>query len=112
MWTHHIWTDPKSRRLVRAWKPFNGLRVYDPEAWEDDIEDESVFDIPPAICKEPSDPTLPIWRIHCDDDGNYDGTPPPPEGVDGLICCFLVYFVFVLLNLRTWFISADRFCCR
>ena len=25
-------TDPKSRRLVRAWKPFNGLQLYDPEA--------------------------------------------------------------------------------
>jgi hypothetical protein len=85
MWAHHIWTDPQSKRLVRAWKPFNGLQVYDPEAWEDDVEDESVFDIPPAICKKPTDPDLPIWRIHCDDDGNYDGTPPPPEGIAGLM---------------------------
>jgi len=30
MWSHHIWTDPVSRRLVRAWKPFNGLQVSTP----------------------------------------------------------------------------------
>lgn len=85
MWSHHIWTDPQSRRLVRAWKPFNGLQVYDPEAWLDDIEDDSVFDIPPAICKLPADGVEVAWRIHCDDDGNYDGTPPPPEGIAGLM---------------------------
>jgi hypothetical protein len=85
LWAHHIWTDPVSKRLVRAWKPFNGLQVYDPEAWVDDIEDESVFDIPPAICKKPTDPDAEVWRIHCDDDGNYDGTPPPPEGIASLI---------------------------
>jgi len=85
LWAHHIWTDPKTRRLVRAWKPFNGLQVYDPEAWQDDVEDESVFDVPPAICKKPTDPKAEVWRIHCDDDGNYDGTPPPPEGIASLM---------------------------
>jgi len=73
LWSHHIWTDPVSRRLIRAWKPFNGLQVYDPEAWIDDVEDESVFDVPPAICKKPP-PGKEVWRIHCDDDGNYNGT--------------------------------------
>ncbi|CAK9107627.1 Hypothetical protein SCF082_LOCUS50097 [Durusdinium trenchii] len=34
LWAHHVWTDPVSKRLVRAWKPFNGLQLYDPEAVE------------------------------------------------------------------------------
>jgi len=78
MWSHHVWTDPVSRRLVRAWKSFNGLQVYDPDAWEDKIEDPSIFDVPPAICKKPTDPTAEVWRIHCGDDGNYNGTAAPP----------------------------------
>jgi len=78
LWSHHLWTDPVSRRLVRAWKPFNGLQVYDPEGWVDDVEDESVFEAPPAVCKKPTDPKAQVWRIHCDDNGNYNGTPPPP----------------------------------
>lgn len=74
LWSHHIWTDPVTRRLVRAWKPFNGLQVYDPEAWVDDVEDESVFDSPPAICKKPAPGAKEVWRINCGDDGNYNGT--------------------------------------
>ena len=73
LWSHHIWTDPVTRRLVRAWKPFNGLQVYDPEAWIDDVEDETVFDWPPAICKKPP-AGKEVWRINCGDDGNYNGT--------------------------------------
>jgi len=73
LWSHHIWTDPVSRRLVRAWKPFNGLQVYDPDAWTDSVEDPSVFDSPPAICKKPP-AGKEVWRINCDDDGNYNGT--------------------------------------
>jgi len=73
LWSHHIWTDPVSRRLTRAWKPFNGLQVYDPEAWIDTVEDPSVFDSPPAICKAPP-AGQDVWRINCDDDGNYNGT--------------------------------------
>jgi len=74
LWSHHLWTDPKSRRLVRAWKPFNGLQVYDPEAWTDDIEDISVLESPPAVCKKPAPGSKQVWRINCDDDGNYNGT--------------------------------------
>eukprot|EP00440_Ansanella_granifera_P011905 gb/GFBE01012938.1/.p1 GENE.gb/GFBE01012938.1/~~gb/GFBE01012938.1/.p1 ORF type:complete len:545 (+),score=134.79 gb/GFBE01012938.1/:1-1635(+) len=67
MWTHHAWTDPVSRRIVRMWKPFNGLQVYDPESWTDSVEDPSVFDSPPAKCKKGGAKI----RIHCDDDGHY-----------------------------------------
>eukprot|EP00435_Cladocopium_sp_Y103_P040150 s1132_g10.t2 len=67
LWAHHVWTDPISKRLVRAWKPFNGLQLYDPEAWEDKVEDPSVFDSPPEMCKKGHKSV----RIHCDDDGNY-----------------------------------------
>jgi len=67
LWAHHVWTDPISKRLVRAWKPFNGLQLYDPEAWEDQVEDPSVFDSPPEMCKKGHRSV----RIHCDDDGNY-----------------------------------------
>ncbi|CAE7567935.1 unnamed protein product, partial [Symbiodinium necroappetens] len=67
LWAHHVWTDPSSRRLVRAWKPFNGLQLYDPEAWEDDVADPSVFDSPPEICKKGQRSV----RINCDDEGNY-----------------------------------------
>merc|ERR1711976_271298 len=66
LWSHHVWTDPKSGRLVRAWKPFNGLQVYDP----------SVFDAPPAKCKKGGAPI----RIHCNDDGTYH--PTKTEGTE------------------------------
>jgi hypothetical protein len=76
LWTHHVWTDPVSRRLVRAWKPFNGLQVYDPEAWVDQIEDPSVFESPPAKCKKGGAPI----RINCNDDGTYH--PKKSEGLE------------------------------
>jgi hypothetical protein len=69
MWSHHAWTDPVSKRIVRMWKPFNGLQNYDPEAWIDSVEDPSVFDVPPAKCKKGGAKI----RIHCTDDGWYDG---------------------------------------
>jgi hypothetical protein len=70
MWSHHAWTDPKSGRIVRMWKSFNGLQNYDPEAWTDSIEDpETIFAAPPAKCKKGGAKV----RIHCGDDGNYDG---------------------------------------
>jgi len=78
LWSHHVWTDPISKRLVRAWKPFNGLQVYDPEAWVDEVTDPSVFAAPPAHCKKGGAPI----RIHCDDDGNYH--PGKSEGVEHL----------------------------
>merc|ERR1712070_1112702 len=76
LWSHHLWTDPKSRRLVRAWKPFNGLQVYDPEAWLDDIKDPSVIEAPPAKCKKGGAKI----RINCDDDGHYH--PKKSEGIE------------------------------
>merc|ERR1712083_740123 len=78
LWSHHVWTDPVSKRLVRAWKPFNGLQVYDPEAWIDSVEDPSVFDAPPAKCKKGGAPI----RIHCNDDGTYH--PTKSEGTEHL----------------------------
>jgi len=78
LWSHHVWTDPVSRRLVRAWKPFNGLQVYDPEAWIDSVEDPSVFDAPPAKCKKGGAKV----RIHCNDDGTYH--PDKSEGLEHL----------------------------
>jgi len=76
LWAHHVWTDPVSRRLVRAWKPFNGLQVYDPDAWVDSIENaDELFEAPPAKCKKGGAKV----RIHCDDDGNYH-----PEKTEGL----------------------------
>jgi len=72
LWSHHVWTDPVSRRLVRAWKPFNGLQLYDPETWTDAVEDPSVFDSPPALCKKGGAPI----RIKCSDDGYYHPKAP------------------------------------
>merc|ERR1719188_1763054 len=77
LWSHHVWTDPVSRRLVRAWKPFNGLQVYDPEAWTDSIENpDELFENPPPACKKGGAKI----RIHCDDDGNFHSTMS--EGVE------------------------------
>jgi hypothetical protein len=80
LWAHHVWTDPVSRRLVRAWKPFNGLQLYDPEAWVDEIvgDADSLFEAPPAFCKKGAAPV----RINCDDDGNYQ--PKQSEGLEFL----------------------------
>merc|ERR1712216_646365 len=50
MWSPPAWTDPVSRRIVRMWKPFNGLQNYDPDAWVDSVEDPSALDAPPAKC--------------------------------------------------------------
>jgi len=68
LWSHHMWTDPVSKRLVRLWKPWNGLQIYSPDAWTDTVADASVFDSPPALCKKGGAKV----RIHCDDDGNYE----------------------------------------
>merc|ERR1719265_1003368 len=82
LWSHHVWTDPVSKRLVRAWKPFNGLQVYDPEAWVDEIKDPSVLEAPPAKCKKGGAPI----RINCDDDGHYH--PKKSEGLEHLDALF------------------------
>jgi hypothetical protein len=82
LWSHHVWTDPVSKRLVRAWKPFNGLQVYDPEAWVDEVTDPSVFEAPPALCKKGGAKV----RINCDDDGNYH--PKKAEGLEHLDSLF------------------------
>jgi len=84
LWSHHVWTDPVSRRPVRMWKPFNGLQNYDPEAWTDSVADPSVFEAPPAKCKKGGAPI----RIHCDDDGNYNGDKV--EGMDRLNELFMM----------------------
>merc|ERR1711861_125365 len=85
LWSHHVWTDPISRRLVRAWKPFNGLQAYDPEAWEDEVKDpEAVFEAPPAMCKKGGARV----RINCDDEGFYH--PKKSEGVEHLDAFFQV----------------------
>merc|ERR1711988_1354503 len=77
LWSHHVWTDPVSRRLVRAWKPFNGLQVYDPEAWVESIDDpDTLFEYPPPKCKKGGAKI----RINCDDDGNYH--PKKSEGLE------------------------------
>jgi hypothetical protein len=80
MWAHHVWTDPVSRRIVRAWKPFNGLQLYDPEAWVDEIvgDADSLFEAPPAFCKKGAARV----RINCDDNGNYH--PKKSEGLEFL----------------------------
>lgn len=79
LWAHHIWTDPISQRMVRLWKPWNGLQIYDPTGWQDSIDDPtSVFESPPAMCKKGGAKI----RIHCDDDGNYN--PSTSEGEDRL----------------------------
>jgi len=77
MWSHHAWTDPISGRIVRMWKPFNGLQNYDPAAWTDDV-DPAVFTSPPAKCKKGGAKI----RINCDDDGNYH--PKKSEGMQHL----------------------------
>mmetsp|Transcript_12536 Transcript_12536/g.28280 ORF Transcript_12536/g.28280 Transcript_12536/m.28280 type:complete len:542 (+) Transcript_12536:78-1703(+) len=82
LWAHHVWTDPVSKRIVRAWKPFNGLQLYDPEAWLDDVEDPTVFDSPPAMCKKGGAKV----RIHCDDEGRYN--PKRSEGLEHLEALF------------------------
>jgi len=82
LWSHHVWTDPVSRRLVRAWKPFNGLQAYDPEAWVEDIKDPSVLEAPPAKCKKGGAKI----RINCDDDGNWH--PGKSEGLEHLDTLF------------------------
>jgi len=84
LWSHHVWTDPVSRRLVRAWKPFNGLQNYDPEAWVDEIADPSVFEAPPAKCKKGGAKI----RINCDDDGHYH--PKKSEGLEHLDALFMI----------------------
>jgi len=75
LWSHHMWTDPKSKRLVRLWKPWNGLQIYHPDGWTDAVEDPSVFEAPPAQCKKGGAKI----RINCDDDGNFH--PKKSEGL-------------------------------
>ena len=46
---HHAFVDVNTSRIVRLWQPFNGLEVFDPEKWVEDVDD-AVFDMP-AGCK-------------------------------------------------------------
>jgi len=68
LWSHHMWTDPKTKRLVRLWKPWNGLQVYHPDFWQDSISDASVFEVPPPQCKK----GFAKITIHCDEHGNFN----------------------------------------
>jgi hypothetical protein len=77
-WAHHIWTDPVTQRIVRMWKPWNGLQVYSPDAWKDSVEDPTIFDVPPPQCKKGGAKI----RITCDDDGTYH--PKKHEGKETL----------------------------
>ena len=66
-WTqgpHHIWIDTSTRRIVRMWQPWNGLEIWDPEAWT--FEDNSLtFEHPPQQCI----PEWLKWTIKCDEQG-------------------------------------------
>jgi len=69
-WTqgpHHIWVDVTTRKIVRMWQPWNGLEIWDPEKWSDDV-DESAFEAPPSHCM----PSWHKWTIKCGDDGYPD----------------------------------------
>jgi hypothetical protein len=86
---HHVWVDPRTGKIVRAWQPFNGLQVYNPGSWDTESDmDESKFANPPEMCKNATvttgEPDT-VWRINCDDEGNFNGTPPPPEGLGHVI---------------------------
>merc|ERR1712194_964210 len=60
----------------------NSSMVKELDNWKEGIEDETVFEYPPAMCKGPAaGQNETIWRINCDDYGNFNGTPPPPEGL-------------------------------
>jgi len=81
MWSHHAWTDPKSGKIVRMWKSFNGLQNYDPDAWTIGPVPNGTFPTRPppdggvspqggpAKCKKGGAKV----RIHCDDNGNFHG---------------------------------------
>jgi len=81
LWAHHIWTDPKTGHIVRMWKPYNGLQIIDPNAWTIPMKpsDAKNLDVPPALCKKGGA----IARIHCDDDGNYNGNSTEGMEMDG-----------------------------
>jgi hypothetical protein len=90
MWSHHAWTDPKSGKIVRMWKSFNGLQNYDPEAWTIGPVPDGTFPARPppdgghapqggpAKCKKGGAKV----RIHCDDNGNFHGNMT--EGLEHL----------------------------
>jgi len=63
---HHIWVDVETGNIIRMWQPFNGLEVFDPEKWTYEA-DNDLFAVPPSLCKKGGA----LWRINCDDNGNY-----------------------------------------
>lgn len=61
---HHAWSDPDTGATIRLWQPYNGLQIF-PNGTQDIDFDESLFEIPPALCKKGGA----LARIKCDDDG-------------------------------------------
>lgn len=47
---HHVWADVATGNIVRLWQPFNGLEVFDPNAYNTTAPPPSTFDMP-ETCK-------------------------------------------------------------
>jgi hypothetical protein len=62
---HHVWSDPKTGTLYRAWQPFNGLQIFPEGTNPGPVPTDKFKDSPPALCKKGGA----AFRVKCTDDG-------------------------------------------
>lgn len=71
---HHAWTDPATGLIVRMWQPFNGLQIFTPGNWKEEItaDGQKYLDELAADGKTAPKAAMPkgsTFRIKCGDDG-------------------------------------------
>jgi len=71
---HHAWTDPKTGLIVRMWQPFNGLQIFTPGNWQQEITEEGQKYLAELAQDGKTAPKAALpkgstFRIKCGDDG-------------------------------------------
>merc|ERR1712086_1096513 len=71
---HHAWTDPATGLIVRMWQPFNGLQIFTPGTWKNEItaDGQKMLEELAADGKTAPPAALPkgsTFRIKCGADG-------------------------------------------
>merc|ERR1711972_340028 len=77
-WHYNFAEDAQYLGRERIGVAWNGVQIYDPSGWTDTVEDPSVFEAPPRMCKKGGAKI----RIKCDDEGNFH--PDKNEGLHHL----------------------------
>jgi hypothetical protein len=81
---HHAWTDPKTGLIVRMWQPFNGLQIFTPGNWQQEITEEGQKYLAELAADGKTAPKAALpkgstFRIKCGDDGFNQASAQTPK---------------------------------